>query len=526
MSVLRHDVHHLGKKDMRDVTTSSATLRSPGGRGASLPSLRGRLLLSVNGVLAVVTAVFLLLDYQHGIRSQVTQKQVSLAEEARTMLYAVGRFRMPRLQEAQNYIDAVCASMRNDQSPGHHIALRLDGAVLQALAHGRASPEMLSALERGAAAADHQADLGGETLVVGSASQGDDIAYVAEYLSNLRRAVLGQVLWRLAAVAMLAVLAAVTVNLVLLRLVARPVGRLAGTVRQIAAGKLGLQTDGFATAELATLSEAIDSMSSSLAAAERERNAQLAKARRVQAHLLPEVSAIREFQVAYTYWPAEDVGGDYFDVSQRPDRALVFCVADVSGHGIAAALEAMVLKALFLEAAETDATPAQVLQHINGRFLAASLPEDFATMLVGRWDSVTGRLDYASAGHEPACLVRAAGGREDLGPTGLPLGVEAGSAWETKAVLAGPGDRLFLVTDGLREMWGAGGEMFGRQRLVDLLSARAGSLPALLQGVEQAALSHRAGRPGTDDVTLVAIELSGGVQPARGREPRNEEARS
>ncbi len=509
------------------MTTDSATPGSPGGRGPSLPSLRGRLLLSVNGVLAVVTAVLLFLDYQHGVRSQIGQKQMSLAEEARTVLYAVQHFRTPRLQGAQDYIDAVCASMRNDQSPGHHIAVRLDGAALQALAHGRASAEMLSALETASAAADHQAELGGETLVVGSAGQGDEIVYVAEYASNLRRAALGQILWRLAAVAFLAVLAAATVNLVLLRLVARPVARLAGTVRQIAAGRLGLQTDGFATAELATLAEAIDSMSRALAEAERERNAQLAKARRVQAHLLPDVSAIQGFQVASTYWPADDVGGDYFDVSQRPDRSVVFCVADVSGHGIAAALEAMVLKAHFLEAAETDATPARALEHINGRFLAASLPGDFATMLVGRWDPGTGRLDYASAGHDPAYLVRTAGGREELGSTGLPLGVEAHATWETKAVGTEPGDRLFLVTDGLAETWGAGGEMFGRQRVVDLLSGRSGTpLAALLQEVEQTLRAYRAGRPGTDDVTLVAIELSGGVQQTQVREPRNEEARS
>jgi serine phosphatase RsbU (regulator of sigma subunit) len=370
---------------------------------------------------------------------------------------------------------------------------------------------MLSAMGAAAAAPDHQARLDGEVLVVGSAQEGDESVHVAEYLSNLRRAARARALWPLAAAACVMLLAAAAVNLILLRLVTRPVGCLAGTVREIAAGRLGAQADCPDTAELATLADAINAMSRSLAEAEIERNAQMAKARRVQAHLLPDVSAVRGFRVASVYQPADNVAGDYFDVSQRQGGPLLFCIADVSGHGIAAALEAAVLKALFLEAADTDAAPGQVLEHVNGKFLAASLPGDFATMLVGRWDHELGRLDYASAGHDPAYLIRPTGGPQELGATGLPLGVDARSAWETRSVPAGRGDRLFLLTDGMAETTDPGGTMFGRRHVEALLAdGRDVPLADLLLKVDHALHAHRSGRPSADDVTLVAIEAMDG----------------
>jgi serine phosphatase RsbU (regulator of sigma subunit) len=482
----------------------------PDGQARFLPSLRARLLLSVNGVLAAVTMIALFLDYQNGLRWQIRQKQAALAEEARTILYAVQHFRKPRLREAGEYIDAVCASMRQDQSPGHHIALRIDGQTLQALAHGRASPEMLSALET-AAAPDNQAQLAGETLVVGQAEQAGEVVYVAVYLSAVRRAVRGAVLWRLAAVACLAGLTTGIVNLLLLRLVARPVGRLVGALRLIGEGRLGLQTQAYTTSELASLSEAINAMSRALAESERERSAQRAKARRVQEHLLPDLSAIQGAQVVYAYHPAEDVGGDYFDITQRPDQTLVFCIADVTGHGIAAALEAAVLKAFFLEAVEQDPAPARILEHLNGRFSAIVLPGDFATILVGRWILGSGRLEYASAGHEPAYLVRSSGNADILGATGLPLGAVPNPTWEARVIPTGSGDRLFLLTDGLPEARAPNGEMFGRQRVADLLAGRSAGLVAdQMTEVERAIIAYRAGQPATDDITVVAIELSGG----------------
>ncbi len=495
---------------MRSREATAGASGAAEGQGPSLPSLQGRLLLAVNGVLAVAAAAFLYLDYQDGLRSRAALRQASLAGEARTVLHALRQLGRPRREQAQGFIDAVCASMRAGQSPGHHVAARLGGEALQALAHGHASPEMMSALEEAAASPGREAVLDGEALVVGWAEEGGDAVFVAEYLSDLRQAARGRLLWRLAGVAGLAALAAAVVSLALLRLVTWPVARLAGTVREIAAGRLGLQSDGFATAELAGLSDAVNAMSRSLAEAEAERAAQMAKARRVQAHLLPDLSAVRGFQAAFLYQPADSVAGDYFDIVQGRDGVLLFCIADVSGHGIAAALEAVVLKAAFLEAAEGDATPGQVLQHVNARFLAASLPGDFATMLVGRWDAGAGRLDYASAGHDPACLVRAGGGREDLAATGLPLGADAGSAWPTRAVAAGRGDRLFLSTDGLPETRDAAGAMFGRERLVGLLTRQGGPVADVLRAAEQAVLEYRAGRPVADDVTLLAIQAGDG----------------
>lgn len=399
-----------------------------------MSSLRTHLLLPVNAVLAVGIALLLFLDYQHEFASRLRQRQRALAEEARIVLHSVLHLRNPSHPEVQEYIDALCGSMRNDQSPGHHIAVRLEGTVFQATAHRRASPQMLSALEAASSRMDHQVEMGEETLVVGSASRGSDVAYVSEYCSDLRRAMLGEVLWRLGALALLALLGAVVANVLIVYLVARPVERLAGTVRQVAQGQLEVQADGYNTAELASLANAINSMSRSLAESARERHTQLERAGRVQEHLLARLASVPGLRLAHLYRPASDMAGDYLDVSSGPQSGAVFAIADVSGHGIGAALEAVVLKTLFGRALETDPAPAAVLRQINGRFFSVSVDDDFATMFIGKWDARTGCLEYASAGHEPAYLFSAAGTRRDLGATGPPLGIDAGGAWSSRAI--------------------------------------------------------------------------------------------
>jgi len=488
-------------------------------------SLRAKLVLCVNAVLASVTLFLLVIDYHQEMRSRIRQQQIALAEEARTLLHAVVELRRHGYEVVQTYIDAVCGSMREDQSPGHHIAASIGGVTVQALAHGRASSAMLAALERGAAAPDRQAKLDSMTLVVASASEGDTTVYVAESLSHIQATVFREVLWRLAAIAVVAGLVAVVINVALLRLVARPIERLASTVALIARGVTGVQVEEFGTAELATLADAINSMSRALDQAERERKLHLEKARRVQQHFIPRLDVIQGVRAAYIYRPAADVAGDCLHVLQRPDGSVLVCVADVSGHGIAAALESAVLRTLFVQAAEACSTPEAILDHMNRQFTAVSLPEDFATAFVAAWDSSAKRLTYASAGHEPAYLVSDSDSIHELRATGLPLGIGSDAQWSVAELPTRPGDRLFVVTDGLVETRGPGGAMFGRARLKALLGQlRNAPVDAAVAEVERIRLEFRDGRIDSDDVTLLAVEFqpcsvsrgpSGQAEPSR-----------
>ena len=491
----------------RIVAALSRGRRRFGGRPRTV---RFRLLVTVNAAMAVLVTIFLVLDYRRELSDRMLQKQVALEEEAKTILPAVRHLRQEGADAVQQYLDSVCGQMRDAQSPGHHIAVRAPDGAVQATAHGRSSPELFRAMVRGARSPVHRANVGRRELVVGSAEAAGVAAYVSEELGPLRRSVLGQILWRLAGMLALGIVAALLVSTVLLRTVAKPLNRLVATVGQIAAGDFAARARAFKSAELTSLSEAINSMAVSLEHAERQRRDEMARARRIQQHLLPGEIDVPGLSLTAIYRPASDVAGDYYDVMKLPDETWLLCIADVSGHGVPAAMSAAMLKAFLQHAIEHHVAPERLLAFINRRFAAASPPGLFASMLLARWHPATGSLTYASAGHEPAWLLSE--GREPLPleATGLFLGIDAESSWTTRSVPVGPGDRLLLLTDGAAETFDPRQELFGRDRLRCLLIQNQDEpLEELLGALDDALTAHREGALPTDDTTLVAAEFVG-----------------
>ncbi len=165
-------------------------------------------------------------------------------------------------------------------------------------------------------------------------------------------------------------------------------------------GELGSRTGAFRTDEFCYLAEAVNSMSASLAEAERRRRAEMAYARHIQEQLLPGEVAVGGLQFAHLYRPADDVAGDYYDILPLHDGGWLDCIADVTGHGVAAALSATMLRAFLQEATEHHADPSRILRFVNHRLAVACRTENFASMVVVRWDLSSRRLQYASAGHE------------------------------------------------------------------------------------------------------------------------------
>ena len=105
----------------------------------SIRSLRFRLLAAVNIAIVILWGAFLTVDHHREITERIAEKHVALQEETKTLLPAVVRIRPHGEAAVQRYIDDVCGRMQDTSSPGHHIAVRLDGKVLQAVAHRRAS---------------------------------------------------------------------------------------------------------------------------------------------------------------------------------------------------------------------------------------------------------------------------------------------------------------------------------------------------------------------------------------------------
>ena len=474
----------------------------------SIRTIRLQLLVAVNLVVGTALLAGLVLDYRHELADRLQEKHAALQEEAAVMLPAIQVLRQQDAGAVQDYIDRVCARMQDELSPGHHIVVELEGTILQARAHHRASPAMLDAMEQAAGSSNWRASVGQDELIVGSSSAGGVRVYVSEFLAELRASLRRQLLWRLLGVLGIGLVGAGLLNMLLSRMVTKPLRRLVSTLRQVGAGELGVHAPEFRSEELSFVAQEVTAMSRSLAAADRQRRWQMAKAQRIQDHLHPKDVGVPGLQIATVYEPAEEVAGDYFDILPLPDGSWLLCIADVTGHGIPAAMGAAVLKTLLLAAAETAAAPGDILGWINHRFCQVTLPEDFASMLLVRWLPQNRAFEYASAGHEPAVLVSSQGAASALPSTGTLLGISETERWEARRLNILAGGRLLLFTDGLCESLSEGGRPFGRDRVARLFAgARSSPLDRATQQLWLDLGKHRGNRAPGDDITILTLEV-------------------
>ncbi len=483
---------------MRDQAKSTPPSRTIG----------AQLLLWVNGAWFILAAVFLVYDYRSELKDRLEEKRIALHEESKTLMPAVLQIRRYGSDAIQQYVDAVCGQMRDAQSPGHHIIVESNLAVVQAHAHHRASQGMLDAVHSAAHNPARQAAFKTGDLVVGAFTRDGTTIYVSETLENLRRAVIGDALTRLIAMFLMAVVATAIVNLVLWRIVARPLKRLVGTVKEIGDGKLGTQTDTFASFELDFLAREVNAMSVALDRADKDRQQQMAQAREIQQSLLPKPIDVKNLSVSSRFLPTDDVGGDYFDAIKLSDGSYLFAVADVTGHGVPAAMSAAMLKVLLVQAAQQHNSPAAILEYINRVLIDAGVAIGFVTMALARIAGNAAELEYASAGHEPSWLLSRDGTIDELASTGMVLGVQEEAQWEELTVVVSRGQRLLIITDGVSEALSPNGEFFGRNRIretfvMDRGMPSAHVLPHLTELLE----SHRQNVPQYDDVTMVLIEI-------------------
>jgi sigma-B regulation protein RsbU (phosphoserine phosphatase) len=237
-------------------------------------------------------------------------------------------------------------------------------------------------------------------------------------------------------------------------------------------------------------------------------DSELATARRIQASILPRgVPTVPRIEAAVRYVPAAAVAGDFYDFLAVEDGRLGALLADVSGHGVPAALVASMVKVGASAEAVHARDPARVLGGLN-RLFCASLDGAYVTAACVYLDRADGRLAYASAGHPPGLLWRAAAGRlERLDRNGLLLGFAPEAAYETVEVPLAEGDRLLLYTDGLVEAANAADEPFDEERLRTFVAENA-RLPApALADALLGCVRAWTGRPGfEDDVTLLVLD--------------------
>jgi sigma-B regulation protein RsbU (phosphoserine phosphatase) len=218
---------------------------------------------------------------------------------------------------------------------------------------------------------------------------------------------------------------------------------------------------------------------------ERERlQTELEIAREVQNQLypkrLPDVDSLRLTAVCN---PARMVSGDYYDYQQIGDTNVAIVVGDVAGKGISAALLMATVQSSFraqlrasLELAagagesgcRLSVSTARVVSHLNQQLYADTAPEKYATFFLGVYDEGTKSITYTNAGHLPPILIRK-GEPTLLDINGMVVGAFPFAKYGDSLVQLEPRDLLVFYTDGITEPENAYGEMFGEERLTELL---------------------------------------------------------
>ncbi len=235
-------------------------------------------------------------------------------------------------------------------------------------------------------------------------------------------------------------------------------------------------------------------------------------ARRIQESNLP---ATLKFpgglDIAARYVPMSAVAGDFYDIQTTDGSGVGILIADVSGHGVGAALIGSMLKVCFASQAPHLADPAHVLTEIN-RILQGKIKDSFVTACSVFIDFKREILRYAIAGYPPPYLQRTSTGEMiRLTCAGTILGPFPGTVYESEELHIASGDRLVLYTDGLVETAGKGGAMFGEDRLEAMINACSNDSPENSAGhiVEQVIKwsGRSGGRSLDDDLTLIVADV-------------------
>ena len=234
-------------------------------------------------------------------------------------------------------------------------------------------------------------------------------------------------------------------------------------------------------------------------------------AREIQMGILPpDVSTVTDgtgLEAHAILHPAQEVGGDLYELLPMPDGNLVAVMGDVSGKGIPAALFMAVTMTLVRAMAPESRRPEEILRRVSDALATHNPHTMFVTLLCAIYDVRTGRLDYASAGHPPPVLIREGGAEYLPLKPGMIAGIMTGPPAPRQSVQLQPNDLVVFYTDGVTEALDAAGNLYGESRLLEELAGHsdhtaAATTDALLQSVR----AHAGDQPQSDDITLLTLK--------------------
>ena len=238
---------------------------------------------------------------------------------------------------------------------------------------------------------------------------------------------------------------------------------------------------------------------------------ELEVAQTIQMAMLPKVfppySDRLEINAYGMVHPAKEVGGDLYDFYVRADK-MFFCIGDVSGKGVPAALIMATTRSLFRSVTAHEEDPAGIMNEMNHTLSEANEQNMFITLFVGVLDLKSGLLEYCNAGHNAPVVLTAAGSKLDFLPVlpNLPIGVMPDFCYEAQHLTISYNDLLFLYTDGLTEAENINHALFGEERMMQTLQNLFERQPRfIVDGMQQTVKEFVGEAEQSDDLTMLAI---------------------
>ncbi len=305
------------------------------------------------------------------------------------------------------------------------------------------------------------------------------------------------------------------------KLVVDNMAKINRSLGKITSGNLDTVVDVRTNEEFASLSDDINStvltLKRYIAEAAARIDRELEFARSIQHSALPTVFPPypnhSEFSVYAAMDTAKEVGGDFYDFYFVGENKLGFLVADVSGKGIPAAMFMMTAKTIIKGYAEAGRPVDEVFTVANEKLCESNEAGMFVTAWMGVLDTVSGKVEFVNAGHNPPLVRHAEGTFEYLRtkPNLVIAGME-GLRYRKNELTLSAGDEIFLYTDGVTEATSSQNELYGEERLAALLNRLHGLSGEELCCAVKADIAAFAGdAPQFDDITMLHLKYNGGV---------------
>ena len=260
--------------------------------------------------------------------------------------------------------------------------------------------------------------------------------------------------------------------------------------------------------------------------AEKEKiGAELNVATQIQADMLPRIFPAfpdrREFDLYAFMHPAREVGGDFYDFFLIDEDHLCMVIADVSGKGVPAALFMVIAKTLIKNQAMMGDDPADILGKVNEQLCEGNEAMLFVTVWISILTISTGKGIAANAGHEHPVIRRAGGSYELVVYRHSPaVAAMEGMRFRQHSFELHPGDRLFVYTDGVPEATNAESELFGNERILDVLNSQPDRKPhALLETMKREIDIFVGEAPQFDDITMLCLDYFGPGREQKAEDP-------